>query len=437
MSRLPFITLREWTTDELRGATLSDADRKLAEALKNRVIIDELRTGIRIRARSWVGVVQFETFTLRVIPKLAGDHLGLVEMLAYTSGLDALRRHKGISQLDAEKATTLLDLIALLFSQQCDQIVKQGLLQDYRTHEETLQVLRGRLLIDEQMLRHFGRVDRLACRYDERSADVVENQILGAALSVLRYRVQHPGVRQHVLRLHHFFRGICAIGSLDLHAAHQRLTYHRLNARYQEAHELAWLILEGLSIQDLMSVGWVKSFSFLLDMNQLFERFVEKLIRQLFASSPLRVHSQRRDTSILWNVTRNRSHAGVIPDLLMDHPINAGQRLVIDAKYKRYDDRRISNADIYQTFLYAYAFHDKASDIPKALLFYPASQPSLRSTRLRVRTKRGTSSAEIEALSLPIPDVLAELRGSQPLDLCRRLTQRIHASIGDQDDQLS
>ena len=192
---------------------------------------------------------------------------------------------------------------------------------------------------------------------------------------------------------------------------------------------MAFLILGGLSIQDLLSSGSVKSYSFLLDMNQLFERFVEKLIRALLASSPIRIHSQHREGSILWNVTLNRRHAHVIPDLLLEHETLPSHRLVIDAKYKRYDNRKISNADINQTFLYAYAFHAGVDTMPRALLLYPASQPTMQSTRLRVRTKRGTSAAEIQALGIPVKSILDELRSTGPRELCLSLIHHIHEAM--------
>ena len=44
-----------------------------------------------ITARSWVGVVRFERFEVRVVPKLAGNNIGLVEMIEFATGLDSLR----------------------------------------------------------------------------------------------------------------------------------------------------------------------------------------------------------------------------------------------------------------------------------------------------------------------------------------------------------
>ena len=93
-------SLAEWQTLLLPpGLTLTAEDRQLAASLvggeAGRLEIDELREGIRIRARSWVGVIRFQNFEVRIIPKLTGGQASLVQMLTLTSGFSALRRNRG------------------------------------------------------------------------------------------------------------------------------------------------------------------------------------------------------------------------------------------------------------------------------------------------------------------------------------------------------
>ena len=90
---LPRLTLREWETQE-HPIALSERDRDLARHLHadQRLVVDELRTGLRISATSWVGLVRFEVLEVSVIPKLAGGNLGLVQMIELTTGLSSLHR---------------------------------------------------------------------------------------------------------------------------------------------------------------------------------------------------------------------------------------------------------------------------------------------------------------------------------------------------------
>ncbi len=427
MSHLALFTLREWKEKHLPDVTLSPNDQKLAAQLSHgeagRVEIDELRTGVRIRARSWVGVIRFDTFEVRIVPKLAGGNLGLVEMLALTSGLDALHRSRGIRGIKPEENAHLFDLIVLLLADACEHLVVEGLLHEYVQQEKALPVLRGRLLVDQQIRRRLGQIDRLECRYDDHSTDVLENQVLAAALAACHTRVSHPVVRMRIRRLYGLFSTACSTAKLDLRGARQTLTYHRLNRHYRKAHELAWLVLEGMGIDDLLALGKVRSFAFLLDMNVLFEQFIYRFVEWALRKQPYKVHYQHRDRSIIWDVTHNRPYTRVIPDLLIGTVPPGPNRLVIDAKYKPYDERRLSTADIYQSFLYAYAYSGLATKPPKALLLYPTSQPSSTPVRLQVRNAAQRVGASVQALGLSIPQALAEVRENQPGPAARLLQE--------------
>lgn len=416
---VPVYELAEWKTLVVEGASLSGPDRLLADELAageaGRLVVEELRSGVRVSATSWVGVARFEQFEVRVVPKLAGGNLGLVEMIEFATGLDALRRSSGARKLALEGAS-LFDIVALLLAEGCERIARGGLLADYVEAEGELPAVRGRLLGDRQVLKRFGQVDRVVCRYDELERDVVENQILAAALERCARRVRDESVRLRVGRLRALFAEACSPEKLNPEAARQQLTYNRLNAHYRDPHELAWLVLEGQrGVKDLYTPGRARCFAFLLDMNLLFERFVHRLFERTLDAASYALDYQRADRSIVWDADRNRPYSRVIPDLLVRSRRPPFRRLAVDAKYKLYDRRKVSPADIYQTFLYAYAFGTRSSvdaSPPLALIIYP-SEGSSRSVRLRIRGANYLAGAEIRALGISIPDCLAELEASR------------------------
>jgi 5-methylcytosine-specific restriction enzyme subunit McrC len=431
--------IAEWETLRIKGETLTPSDQRLKEELQlgeeGRLLIDELRTGVRITARSWVGVVRFERFEVRVVPKLAGDNIGLVEMIEFATGLDALRRSSSARSLHAEGAG-LFDLIALLLAESAELILRSGLLADYVEREDELPVLRGRLLGDRQVLRRFGQVDRLVCRFDEHDRDISENQLLAAALSRCSTRVTHESVRRRVRRLLAIFQEACRPDALVLEEIRDRMIYHRLNAHYRDPHALAWLILDGLGTRDVLITGETNCFAFLIDMNRLFEMFVFRLVDTLLAGSAMRVHYQRADRSIILNASTGQPYARVVPDILVERrDAVTATRLAIDAKYKLYDERKLSNADVYQTFLYAYAYGEAGGRaIPAALLVYPSSSLSSRAVRLRVRSAQSLAAAEILALGLSIPGALAEVAGDIHGPVTKALIEGVLQGLGDLGD---
>jgi 5-methylcytosine-specific restriction enzyme subunit McrC len=407
------LEISEWQDGFLNGETLSPADRHLAQELEGgdegRLSVDELRAGVRVTARSWVGVLRFEHFEVRIVPKLTGGNIGLVEMIEFATGLDALRRSSSVRTLQAQGAG-LFDLLALLLVEASEAILRGGLLADYVEREADLPVVRGRLLGDQQILRRFGQIDRLICRFDEHEQNIAENQLLAAALRVCATRVTHESVRGRVRRQLAIFAEVCRPEELDFDAGRGQIAYHRLNEHYRDAHALAWLILEGLGTKDLLASGQTRCFAFLIDMNRIFEMFVYRLLDQLLTNTGTRVHYQRGDRSIILDASTNEPYSRVVPDVL----IEAGERgsvalLAVDAKYKLYDERKLASGDVYQGFLYAYAFGGAGGQVlPAALLLYPSSTHSGRSVRLRVQTGQAVAAAEILALGLSIPEALAE-----------------------------
>jgi 5-methylcytosine-specific restriction enzyme subunit McrC len=232
---LPTVQLGEWDSCERTDLRLTDADRflvnSLSEAGAGRLQIDELRQGLRFRSKSWVGVIRFSQFEVRVLPKLTGGDLRLVELIEFTAGLDALRRYPSVRRLGADGAH-MLDLLILLLVEECEKILRVGLRTDYVEEEDELPVVRGRLLADRQFLERFGRVDRVICRYDDRQQDIFDNQLLAFVLDVGSKRASHPHVRRKTRQLGHVFMSVCDPAALDLQMAQQQMFYDRLNEHY-------------------------------------------------------------------------------------------------------------------------------------------------------------------------------------------------------------
>ncbi|MEV5829365.1 hypothetical protein AB0L25_27765 [Spirillospora sp. NPDC052242] len=95
----------------------------------------------------------------------------------------------------------LRDLVCLLLTLEADRLLRHGLRRDYLRREEDLPAVRGRLLADRQVMRRFGRLDRLECRYDERSGDILDN--LGPPTAYILYASDRD-VRPRTVRLHRY-----------------------------------------------------------------------------------------------------------------------------------------------------------------------------------------------------------------------------------------
>ena len=412
--------MSEWQTVRAPVDELTVSDRDLTDALRTadggRIVIDERRDGVWVTSRSWVGVVRFEAFELRVVPKLEGGNLAVARMLDYASGINALRRYDALHDLETV-GDDLLELIAWLFADAVDRLVRDGLLSDYVTREDSLHALRGRLRMLDQMRVRYGQIDPLEVVFDEFETDIPENQIVAAALSAIRALVRTPFLRTRVKKLNSILQEASdptrSGGPLQLV---DEMVYTRRNAHYRNAHVLADLLLRRLATRDIFRPSGTEAFAFLLDMNELFESFVARLAMDVLSPLGVRVRSQRRDPSIIIDESTGKRYKAIIPDLLLElrrrgHTV----RLPVDSKYKLYDEKKLDEADVYQTFFYAYAYAptERGLQPAQSVIVYPRATDG-RDVSLRIETHAGTQSARIQAFGLDVAGALEAVARGRP-----------------------
>ena len=409
------MVLEEWKTDFINGVELSSQDQKLAAQIggeKGKVTVEEMKGRIRVKAYSWVGVIRFSQFEIHIVPKLAGEFLGLVRMLEIVSGIGSLRRNIGERNLLVNSKNNLFDLLALLLSEACEAILQKGLLYDYIEVEDDLPFLRGRLLIKQQVRRRAERVDRLECRYDEHSSNIIENQLLAAVLIICGRRVTDPIIRRKIRRQAAIFSSVCSLENVNIENIRSSIVYSRMNENYEYAHRLAWLIFDSSGVKDIFLTGKTKSFAFLLDMNQLFELFILRFFEFSLKQTEYLVKYQKQNPMVIWDYYKQRSYKKIIPDFIIENLNNTLSPMVIDAKYKLYDLKKVSSADIYQSFLYAYVYGADFQST-NALIVYPTQSQADDQKILQLKNLKGSLGANIRILGFHIPSALKEIEKNE------------------------
>jgi 5-methylcytosine-specific restriction enzyme subunit McrC len=400
----------------------TDADQRLASALaaggggNARLDVRWLANGdADIRATSWVGVVHFSNLHVSVVPKLVGGSLQVLRMLEYATGVNVLSRLPADRPLPPG-GDDLFDLICLLLTEEARALARHGLLRDYRSTIDTLDVLRGRLRYRDQLLREYGQLNRLHCQYDEYDTDTPDNQLVGAALHVARRQATDPDIRFAALRLAGIFDEACTPPTSRPDFYRHAISYSRRNEYYRPGHELAALVLQGIAFQDMFETTSGRVSAFMIDMNALFERFMTRLVDEaLQPPSPLRSRSQVTLRAVIRDDDTGNTYTTLQPDLVIEDT-RTRRQVPVDIKYKRYDMRKVDPADIYQTFMYAFALG--TPDERRAGIIYPSEAQAV-GPALSVRPLTGSTAARIAGAAIDVPSTLDDLR------TCR------HAVLGD------
>jgi 5-methylcytosine-specific restriction enzyme subunit McrC len=245
----------------------------------------------------------------------------------------------------------------------------------------------------------------LACQYEAFDYDVLENRVLREAVSRAAVVASDTTLRRRAHQLHEELSLIAPGPCPPPTQVAQRLQYDRRNEGYRTAHAWALVLLGGESIVRPFDDAGHASPTFLINMNRLFEQFVAWLFRRAYDGSNVEVREQARDRSLLW---RGDARWGdVVPDIVLRR---GNMRLAVDAKYKRYDLKRVSPGDLYQLFLYAQAYQG-FGDTATALLVHPA-EASQEGDRIELRVS-GSTTASVTTIPLHLPQLLDRLRSSQ------------------------
>lgn len=329
--------LARLTEDQVVTSVSLTRDEAVAINTTKLASVEPAADGWTVRAAYAVGALRVGDLEVRVAPKV-----GTVQVLRLLARAYAVRDLTIDEQsLTVAAAPDLTAVLAELFAQEAATAMAEGPLRGYRSQEDTLPVLRGRLRIREQELRRFGQLAPLEVSFDEWTADTDENRRLRAATSRLLVLGGLPDLtRRRLLRLD---RQLAGVTLTPAGATLPGWTPTRLNARLHALLGLADLVLAQESVEH--RVGTVQVRGFVLSMALLFERLLTQLLSEAAPGLGIRIKGQRTDR------LDDRGVFTIKPDLT----VLRGQTVtgVADVKYKLLDEQgRFPNADAYQLVTY-------------------------------------------------------------------------------------
>ena len=342
------LDLREY--EQSNPVAVSVAER---DALKHFLSVEPVlgtESKYHLTPGSAVGALEVGGLSVSIQPKLPVSRV--LYLASYAIGQINFREEL----FDYSDEPTLVEALSPVFAAAARRAFSRGLLHGYRTEEDSLQTVRGRIRIDDQIRRRFGIPIPLEVRYDDFTVDVLPNRLVkAAALRLLGLRI-HTRSRAKLARV---LANLEDVNLVEFSSrAVPEVRFDRLNEHYREVVELSRLILRYTSIE--MERGSVRATGF-LNMNVVFQEFVTRALRQALGLSERTFPSDKRMLEKVWLDEANSVR--LKPDLTWwdRHECT----FVGDAKYKKVKDDRVPNADLYQLLAYATAL-----DLPGGLLIY-------------------------------------------------------------------
>jgi 5-methylcytosine-specific restriction enzyme subunit McrC len=254
-------------------------------------------------------------------------------------------------------------MIALIpvFLRLTDAALARGLLQGYRTSDETAMTVKGQIRFGDQMRRRGTLPLPVEIRYDDFTEDIDENRLLRAATHVLRRLPSGRGDDRKRLRV--LESKLEQVSLMRYHPANlPNPSITRLNRRYAPALAVAQLVLKNASLE--VRHGSTTSTALLFNMNRVFEDFVVIALRTALGTDARSFPQGCRGRRLKMDTARQVT---LRPDLSWWH----GNTCVFvgDAKYKRVSVEGIEHPDLYQLLTYTVATH-----LTAGLLIYAAGE---------------------------------------------------------------
>ena len=352
---------------------------------------------------STIGALEVGDLSVSIRPKLPIARV--LYLASYAMGrIDFREEHFNFGN-----APTLVEALIPALVAAAHRAFARGLLHGYRTEEESLHTVRGRIRINEQIRRRFGISVPIEVRYDEFTDDVLANRLVKAAAARLGQLRIRPESRRDLSGITSRLDNVSLVEFPP--NAVPEVKFDRLNAHYREVVTLARLILRHAAIET--ERGSVRATGFLMNMNMVFQEFVTRALREALHVSE---RTLRSDKGLRHIALDTDGKVQLRPALSWWN----GQTctFVGDAKYKNVEGRPVPNPDLYQLLAYATAL-----DLPGGLLIYAHGEAEEAVYRVNHAGKR----LEVAALDLSgtIDDLLTRI--DKLADRVRALHQEAHA----------
>ncbi|HEA22941.1 hypothetical protein LCGC14_1378770 [marine sediment metagenome] len=310
-----------------------------------------------IKFNQYVGVIQVDGLTIEINPKADRDDNEDNWKGVLLKMLQACGKLKPSSTGPAHVRRQHLNLLEVYFElylHEVDSIIRRGLVKKYRKETKNTKALKGKLEFAGNIRHNLVHKERFYTTHQIYDTNHLLHQILYKALDIVDQFSRGTRLNDFCKRVLLHFPIVENKNILTYHLENFKLD--RKSNGYQDALELARLII--LNYSPDISGGREKMLSLLFDMNQLWEEFVLKQVRNACRSTAIEVVGQ--ESKDFWGNNSLR------PDIVLR---KGSKTYIIDTKWKRPASNSASINDLRQ--MYAYCRFWNAE---KALLLYPGKK---------------------------------------------------------------
>lgn len=320
-----------------------------------------------IKPKSFCGSLVVGNTTISILPKIERYTLNddsnikyLYYILQYVYDLEIDETEARVERF---LYNNILEFFITKFQKELFSQIHKGFHREYINIQDNINKIKGRFLVDQDKKYNVFPI-KFYCEFDEFSENNYLNQVFFYTVRLLKNLSKNPENKKRLSDLLGVFSDV-DYKYFNKNNLKDNYSFNRLNTRFKKSYELAEFMIKGL-MNDYRESN-KQFFSFMFDMNVLFETLVAKIVKEIYKNQiEFSVELQARNKLGDFNLR---------PDIVILR--NGKPVLIIDTKYKMIDEKNINNCDLYQVYSYGMSYPDwfisetENSFSRKVMLLYP------------------------------------------------------------------
>ena len=352
-----------------------------------------------IKTSKYVGTIQTsDGLSIEILPKIYDHDESNKEpkydaeesRVVFLKMLAALSQEKAKSfqfaEVESKKNFPILEYYIFNYIQEVEKLLSNGLKNNYTKIDENQNFLKGKLLINKQIVKNAISKEKFYVRYSKYLLNIPQNRIIKTTLNKLFLISSDLQNRNHLKKLQLIFAEVPISKNIDLDLQ-QSLNGNRTFAIYNLLVKWSAQILKGKGFTPFAGEHYNQALLF--SAEKLFECYIAKLFKKYARNY---VTNTQHSKFYLIDRHRHENHGifKIRPDMFLDAKDSDKsvqgidtQDIIIDTKWKSLDEKNLREnylidvKDIYQLFAYGekYGFKlHKGKTKPILILLYPCTK---------------------------------------------------------------
>ena len=384
-----------------------------------------LRRDLKIQAYNYVGVLQIKDLRIQILPKICkGDNEeqkracaleNMFFLLSYTKDLEIRKLNTAFF---AKCNDDFFEVLIRLFLQELEEVCKCSIPLDYVLKEDNLSFFRGKLVFNEHIKNNEAKrnKEKIYCQFDDLLLDNLLNQTVRYTLKLLKTVSRNIGNLEKIRKMLTVYSEVS--DSRIFPEDEEKIKFNKNNEAYRSIIKKCFMFIRDLSVS--FKEGKAEYFALLFDMNELFEKFIARLIARKKEIIGIKDLEPRAQEYIGYLAHNKAGYPRVYlrPDVVF-HNNKKQVELILDTKYKRLNNERgVSNPDVYQMLAYG-----TRALCNKIILLYPrdeSKEDELCIDNLNLRGQEKEKNLDeirifVRTVNLLVKDLKSETRNDEGL----------------------